>query len=155
MANTYSQIYIHCVFAVKGRKNFLHKSFRAELFQYMSGILSNLDVYPLAVNGWVDHVHLFFNMPVDRKIPEIMRIVKANSSKWINSRKLVDAKFAWQNGYGAFSYSKSHIDNVIKYIMNQEQHHQKKTFEAELLKMYDEFAVEYDKKYLFDFYERE
>jgi REP element-mobilizing transposase RayT len=118
MANTYSQLNIHCVFAVKGRENLITSNFRDDLHRYMSGILKNDDSFPLAVNGWKDHVHVFFELPVTMSVSKQMQMLKSSSSKWINDNKLVQGKFSWQEGYGAFSYSHSQRDNVIKYIIN-------------------------------------
>lgn len=153
MANTYSQIYIHCVFAVKGRENILNVNFRDELFKYMYGILKNDNVFPLAIGGWTDHVHVFFELPPDIKISDIMRMVKATSSKWINENKFVRGKFQWQEGYGAFSYARSQRDTVIKYIMNQKEHHRRRTFKEEYLELLKKFEVEYNEKYIFEFYD--
>jgi len=153
MANTYSQINIHCVFAVKGRESLILKSFKNELFQYLSGILKNIGIYPLAVGGWKDHVHIFFELKPDSKISEIISSVKSNSSKWINSKKLVKGKFEWQEGYSAFSYSKSQRNYIIKYIENQEEHHMQKTFKEEYLEFLKINNIDYNSKYIFDFYE--
>ena len=153
MANTYSQINIHCVFAVKGRDNFITKIFRDDLHKYMSGILRNDNAYPLAVGGWKDHVHVFFELNPDSKISDLMRMLKATSSKWINDSKLIKGKFQWQEGYGAFSYSRSQRNDVINYIMNQEEHHKKKTFKEEYLDLLKKFEIEFKDEYLFEFYE--
>jgi putative transposase len=153
MVNTYSQLNIHCVFAVKGRENVITKDFRYDLHSYMSGILNNDESYPLAVNGWLDHVHVFFELPVTMAVSDQMRMLKASSSKWINDNKLVKGKFSWQEGYGAFSYSKSQRDNVIKYIMNQEAHHRKMTFREEYLELLKKFNIKFEDKYLFEFYD--
>src|SRR5690606_1448778 len=141
MANTYSQINIQCVFAVKDRANVIDKSFRDDLHRYMSGILKNDNAFPLAVGSWLDHVHVFFELHPDTKISDLMRMLKATSSKWINDNKLVKDKFHWQNGYGAFSYSRSQRNNVINYIMNQEEHHSVKTFREEYLGMLRNFEI--------------
>lgn len=153
MANTYSQLNIHCVFAVKGRENLITSNFRDNLHRYMSGILKNDDSFPLAVNGWKDHVHVFFELPVTMSVSKQMQMLKSSSSKWINDNKLVQGKFSWQEGYGAFSYSHSQRDNVIKYIINQEQHHKTHTFKDEYLELLKKFNIEFDGKYLFDFIE--
>ncbi len=153
MANTYSQINIHCVFAVKGRENIITKIFRDELHKYMSGILRNDNAYPLAVGGWKDHVHVFFELNPNLKIADIMRMLKATSSKWINDNKMVKGKFQWQEGYGAFSYSRSQRNDVINYIMKQEEHHIKKTFKEEYLELLKKFEIEFNDEYLFEFYE--
>jgi len=153
MANTYSQITIHSVFAVKQRANFITCDWRDELHKYISGIITANGAKSLAVGGWKDHVHIFFGMPVTTCIADFMSIVKANSSKWINEKRFVKGKFQWQPGYGAFSYSKSQRDTVINYIMKQEDHHKTKTFKEEYLKMLCDFEVEYEDKYLFEYYE--
>lgn len=153
MANTYSQINIHCVFAVKGRENIITNTFRNDLHKYMYGILKNDNVFPLAIGGWKDHVHVFFELKPDLKISDLMRMLKATSSKWINDNKLVLGKFQWQEGYGAFSYSRSQRDNVIDYILKQEEHHYSKTFREEYMDMLKKFAVEYKEEYVFEFYE--
>lgn len=135
MANTYSQISIHAVFAVKHSENIIMKSWRDELHSYINGILKNEEAKPLAVGGWLDHVHVFFALPPSKNISDIMRVVKASSSKWINENKFVKGKFQWQEGYGAFSYSKSQRDNVINYIIKQVEHHRNKSFKEEYLEM--------------------
>lgn len=153
MANTYSQVNIHCVFAVKGRENLITKSFRDDLHRYMSGILKSDGSYPLAVNGWLDHVHVFFELPMTMAISDQMRMLKATSSKWINDNKLVKGKFSWQEGYGAFSYAKSQRDVVINYIKNQEEHHMKQSFKQEYLELLEKFEIPYDERYIFEFYD--
>jgi len=153
MANTYSQISIHSVFAVKGRENIITRDWRNELHSYISGIITAKGAKSLAVGGWKDHVHIFFGMPVTTCISDFMNIVKANSSKWINEQLFVKGKFQWQSGYGAFSYSKSQRDKVIKYIMTQEEHHRIKTFREEYLQILTDFDVEHEEKYLFEFYD--
>ena len=153
MANTYSQLSIHCVFAVKGRENLILKDWRDELHKYISGIIKAEGSKSLAVGGWKDHVHIFFGMPVTTRLSDFMSVVKASSSKWINEQHFVKAKFQWQSGYGAFSHSKSQRDTVINYIMNQEAHHQTKSFKEEYLKMLHDFEIKYDDNYLFEFYD--
>jgi len=141
------------VFSVQGRKNFLRTDFRPELFKYMAGIMKNCGQYPLAVNGYCDHVHLFFELKPDNSVSEIIRIVKSNSSKWMNEQNFVDGKFNWQAGHGSFTYAKSQRDTVIKYLMNQEIHHQQKSFREEYLKMLVEYSIDYNNAYLFEFYD--
>jgi REP-associated tyrosine transposase len=153
MANTYSQLNIHCIFAVKGRENFITRSFRDDLHRYMSGILKNDGSYSLAVNGWKDHVHVFFELQPTMAIADQMRMLKATSSKWINDNKLVKGRFQWQEGYGAFSYSRSQRNSVIKYITYQEEHHKKKTFREEYLELLKKFEILFEEKYVFEFYE--
>lgn len=153
MANTYSQINVHCVFAVKGRGNFITKTYRDDLHRYISGILKGDGAYPLAVNGWLDHVHAFFELPVKMAISDQMRMLKASSSKWINDNKFLKGAFQWQEGYGAFSYSRSQRDSVIKYIINQETHHHKITFREEYLDLLRKFEIPFQDKYVFEFYD--
>lgn len=153
MANTYSQINIHCVFAVKGRENVITKNFRDELHRYISGILKEDGSYPLAVNGWMDHVHAFFELPPKLAVSDQLRMLKSSSSKWINNNKFLKGRFNWQEGFGAFSYSRSQRDSVIKYIMNQEQHHRKVTFREEYLGLLEKFQIPFEKEYLFEFYD--
>ena len=153
MANTYTQINIHVVFSVKGRENILTNKFRIELFKYIYGVLNNNQQYPLAVNGYKDHVHIFFEIQPTKSLSEIVRIVKANSSKWINENKFVLGKFSWQEGYGGFSYSRSQRNNVIQYIMKQEEHHSKKTFREEYMELLKLFEIDFKEEYVFEFYE--
>jgi len=151
MANTYSQLNIHCVFAVKGRENIITVNFRDDLHRYMAGILRNDGAFPLAVGGWKDHVHVFFELPVTISISDLMRMLKATASKWINDNRLVKGRFSWQAGYGAFSYSRSQRDTVVQYIINQEEHHKKQTFREEYLELLKKFEISFDERYVFEF----
>ncbi len=130
---------------------------RPKLYKYISGILTNNAQFSLAVNGYKDHVHLFFEMSPNKNLSDIVRIVKSNSSKWINENRLVAGKFSWQEacrqGYGGFAYSRSHRDNVIKYIIKQEEHHHQKTFREEYLNILKSFKITFDEQYVFEFYE--
>lgn len=154
MASTYSQIYIQYVFAVKGRQNLLHKAWREEVFKYISGIIKAKDQKPIIVNGVADHVHVFVGLKPSMCISDLVRDIKNNSSKFINEQGWINGKFSWQEGYGAFSYAHSQIDNVYHYILNQEEHHRKKTFKEEYLEFLQKFEVEYDDKYLFDWLDK-
>lgn len=153
MPASYSQLNIHCVFAVKGRENFITTSFRDRLHRYISGILRGDGSYPLAVNGWMDHVHTFFELPATMSVSDQMRMIKASSSKWINENKFLRGRFRWQEGYGAFSYSRSQRDTVIQYIANQESHHKTKTFREEYLELLAQFDIPFKDNYLFEFYD--
>jgi putative transposase len=153
MANTYTQINIHTVFAVKGHANFLHEHFIHRLCEYISGILTNLKQFPLAVGGYKNHVHVFFEQNPDITLSEIMEKVKANSSKWINQNKFVLGHFEWQRGYGGFSYSRSQRNGVIQYIMKQEEHHRAKTFREEYMAILKNFEIDFKDQYLFEFYD--
>ncbi|MFA9187625.1 IS200/IS605 family transposase [Flavobacterium sp. FBOR7N2.3] len=153
MANTYSQIYIQIVFAVKGRENLITKEIREELHKFITGIVSNRGQKLLAIFAMPDHVHILIGLKPNITISDLVRDIKAGSSKFINDSKWINGKFNWQEGYGAFSYSKSHLDNVIKYILNQEEHHKKQTFKEEYLAFLEKFEIEYEEKYLFEWIE--
>jgi len=153
MANTYTQLNVQTVFAVKGRDNILMSIFKPQLFEYMTGILRNINQYPLAVNGYKNHVHIFFEMHPTKNLSDVLEIVKANSSKWINSNHFVKGRFEWQRGFSGFTYSRSQRDHVIQYIMNQENHHKEQTFREEYMEMLRKSGMEYDEKYIFEFYE--
>ncbi|MEX2594486.1 MAG: IS200/IS605 family transposase [Anditalea sp.] len=150
MADTFSQIYIQAVFAVKGRGNFLLKPWRQEVFKYMGGIIKGKDQKPIIVNGVTDHVHLFIGLKPSMAVSDLVRDVKNNTSNFINEQKFLRGKFSWQDGYGTFSYSHSQIEQVYQYILNQEEHHRKKTFKEEYLEFLQTFEIKYDEKYLFD-----
>lgn len=154
MANTYSQIYIQFVFAVQGRKSFIHPDKREHLQQYITGILKNNGQKLIAIYANPDHIHILIGYDnLNVKIPDLIRDVKASSSKMINDEKWFPGKFQWQVGYGAFSYSRSQIDKVAKYILNQEEHHSKTSFRTEYIKFLKKFEIAYDEKYLFEFYD--
>jgi REP element-mobilizing transposase RayT len=153
MPNTYSQISIQVVFAVKGRENIITADFRTRLYEYITGIIAGNQQKPLAVNGWKDHVHVFFGMQPTVCISDVVRDIKAGSSKWINHHHFVKGEFRWQDGFAAFSYSKSQRNSVIKYIIGQEPHHRSKTFREEYLDLLRKSGIEFSEKYLFEFYE--
>ena len=153
MANTYSQIYIQIVFAVKGRQNLIAKENREELHKFITGIVTNREQKLLAIFAMPDHVHILVGLKPSISISDLVRDIKAGSSKFINDSKWIKGKFNWQEGFGAFSYSKSNLDNVVKYILNQEERHQKKTFKNEYLDFLEKFEIEYDSNYLFDWVE--
>jgi REP element-mobilizing transposase RayT len=119
----------------------------------MSGILKNDGSFPLALNGWEDHVHVFFELPVNMSVSKQMQLLKSASSKWINDRRLVKGKFSWQEGYGAFSYARSQRNAVIQYIKDQEAHHSKKTFREEYMELLNDYRIAFDEKYVFEFYD--
>jgi len=153
MANSYSQIYIQIVFAVKGRQNLIKIEHKEELHKYITGIVKGKKQKMLAINCMPDHTHMFIGFTPDMKISDLVRDVKSISSGFINEKKFVKGKFNWQHGFGAFSYSHSHIDMVVKYVLNQEEHHKKKTFREEYIGLLEKFNVEYDPKYIFEFYD--
>lgn len=150
MPNTYTQVYIQIVFAVKGRESLISESNREELQKYITGIVQNREHKMLAVYCMPDHVHIFIGMKPIMSISELVKEIKAISSKFINDKKWIKGKFNWQEGYGAFSYAHSQLDRVIKYVNNQREHHVKRTFKEEYFDFLKQFAVEYDEKYLFE-----
>ncbi len=131
MPGTYSQIYIQVVFAVKGRENLIHKEWKDELNKYIAGIVKNKEQKPIIINGMPDHIHAFIGLRPSMKISDLVRDIKNNSSNFVNEKKWMKGKLCWQEGYGVFSYSHSHIEAVYNYILNQEEHHRKKTFREE------------------------
>ena len=149
MANTYTQVHIQFVFAVKHRDGLVHSSFKDELYQYIAGIIKYHNHKLLAINGMPDHIHIFIGMRPTQSISDLLQDIKGNSSKWINEKKFLKVKFEWQEGYGAFSYSKSQVNPVIDYIKNQEQHHATKTFQEEYLEFLKLFEIDYDERYIF------
>ena len=154
MSRTFSQIYIHVVFAVKGRQNLIGKSWKDELNRYISGIITSKKQKTIIVNGMPDHIHAFIGLKPSMAISDLVRDIKNNSSNFINKNRFVMGKFKWQEGYGSFSYSHSQIEQVYNYILNQEQHHHKKTFKEEYIDFLNKFQVEFDEKYLFEWIEK-
>ncbi|MBO9593673.1 MAG: IS200/IS605 family transposase [Niabella sp.] len=150
MAGTYSQIYIQIVFAVKGRQNLIHRTWKDDLHKYIAGIIKGKGQKSIIVNGMPDHLHIFVGLRPAMAISDLVRDIKNNSSNFINDRHLVNGKFSWQEGFGAFSYAHSQIEHVYNYILNQETHHQKKTFKTEYLEFLNTFDVPFDEKYLFE-----
>ena len=148
MANTYSQIYIHIVFTVKGRQNLIPKRHREELQKFITGIVTNRNQKMLAIFAMPDHTHILVGLKPNIAISDLVRDIKAGSSKFISEKNWLRNKFSWQEGFGVFSYSKSQIDNVVKYILNQEEHHKKKTFKEEYLDILRKFGIDYNEKYL-------
>ena len=153
MPGTFSQVYIQVVFAVKGRENLISRSWKDELHKYMAGIIKAKEQKPIIINGMPDHIHAFIGLRPSMPISDIVRDIKNNSSNFINEKKFVNGKFSWQEGYGAFSYGHSQIEKVYSYILNQEEHHKKKTFREEYIGFLKEFEVQFDEKYLFEWVE--
>lgn len=152
MPNTYSQLYIQIVFAVQGRKSLIKESIREELQKYISGIVSNHKQKLLAIYCMPDHTHIFLSMKPNMAISDLVRKIKSNSSSFLKDRNLVN-DFSWQEGFGAFSYAKSQAKNVIDYVLNQAEHHKKRTFKEEYVEFLNKFEIDYDEKYLFEFYQ--
>lgn len=149
MANTYTQIHIHAIFAVQNRDSLIQNEWKEELYKYISGIITNQKHKLLAINGMPDHIHILFGMRPVQSLSDLMQDIKGSSSKWINEKKLIKSKFSWQEGYGAFSYSKSQLPKVIHNIENQEEHHKKKTFLNEYKEFLSAFEIEFDEKFIF------
>ena len=149
MANTYTQLHIQFVFAVKYRAALINNEWKRELHQYITGIVQNNEHKMLQINSMPDHLHLFIGMRPAQSISSLIQNVKTESSKWIKEKRFCSAPFAWQEGYGAFSYSKSHVPDVIRYIQNQEEHHKKETFLDEYRNFLKAFEIMYDEKYIF------
>jgi REP element-mobilizing transposase RayT len=148
MANTYTQMYLQFVFAVRNRASLIDPVWKDDLYKYITGIVQNNRHKLIAINGMPDHLHVFIGYKPHQLIPDLLQDIKGSSSRWINSRNFMKGKFKWQEGYGAFSYSHSHIDYVVKYILNQEQHHRKRTFREEYIELLKRFNVVYDEKYI-------
>jgi len=148
MANTFTQIYLHIVFAVQNRISLIKPEWKDEVYKYITGIVQNNGHKLIAINGTANHLHIALGYKPHQLIPDLMQDIKGHSSKWINEKKFVRGKFAWQAGYGAFSFSHSQIDIVVNYINNQEQHHKKKTFQQEYIRLLKKYNVTFDEKYI-------
>jgi REP element-mobilizing transposase RayT len=153
MPNTYSQIYIQIVFAVKGRQNFIKESFREEVQKYMSGIINNKKQKLYAIYCMPDHVHLLVSIKPDIAISDLVRDIKANTTSFIKEKGFLNEAFSWQQGFGAFSYSKSQTEKVMNYILNQPIHHKKKSFREEYHEFLENYDIAFDEKYVFEFYD--
>jgi REP element-mobilizing transposase RayT len=153
MSGTFSQLYIQIIFAVKGRENLISNNWKTDVHKYIAGIINGKGQKSIIVNGMSDHIHAFIGLKPVMSISDLVRDIKSNSSNFINNHKFINGKFSWHEGYGAFSYSHSHIGKVYDYILNQEKHHKKKTFKQEYMEFLKKFAIEYDEKYLFEWYD--
>ena len=149
----FTQLYTHLVFAVKYRERLLRKEIRGEVFSYISGIITNRKHKSIIINGMSDHIHILLGLNPDDKISDLVACVKRESSMFINQIDLLNGKFYWQEGYGAFSYGRSQLDVIYNYIAGQENHHTKRTFRQEYTELLRKFEIEYDAKYLFDFFD--
>ena len=149
MANTFTQIHIQAVFAVQNRDCIIQSGWKDELYKYITGIVQNNKHKMLAINGMPDHVHILFGFRPSQSLSDLMQDIKGSSSKWINEKRFIKVKFSWQEGYGAFSYSKSDLPNVIHYIKNQEEHHKKRSFIEEYEDLLKEFEIDYDERFVF------
>ena len=150
MANTFTQLYTQLVFAVQGRQNLIQHRFEEEMYNYITGIIQNKGHKLISINGMPDHIHIFIGMKPKEAISDLVRDVKKDSSKLINTKNWIRGKFNWQEGFGGFSYGHSQISDVANYIDNQKNHHKKRTFKEEYLELLKKFQIEYDKRYLFE-----
>ena len=155
LANTFTQIYIHIVFAVNGRQCLITKQFKEELYKYIAGIIRNENQKLIAINGMSDHLHVLVGLKPEMAISGLVREIKSSSSNFINSKRWVKGRFSWQQGFGAFSYSHSQLGSVARYIENQETHHAERSFKEEYLALLRKFDIAYDTKYLFNWMEDE
>ena len=152
MANTFSQIYIQIVFAVKHRNALIDPTWEDQLYKYITGIVQNKEQKMITINGMPDHIHIFIGMKPTCYLSNLVQEIKKSSNTFIKDNDLSSKPFNWQEGFGAFSYSHSQIDSVYKYVMNQKEHHKKQTFKEEYIDFLKKFEVEYDDKYLFDWF---
>ncbi len=153
MANTFSQIHIQAVFAVDGRLRLIARNHKEELQKYITGIIQGEGQKLLAVNCMPDHTHIFFGLRPQKAIADLLRVVKAESSRFITEKRWTRGKFAWQEGYGAFSYCRSEVDTIVRYVMNQEEHHRHASFKEEYLRFLEEFEIPYEERFLFQWIE--
>jgi putative transposase len=153
MANTFTQLYIHLVFSPYKRENIILESFRERLEKYICGIVSNKGSKPLAIYCMSDHMHLLVGLNPSNCISDLVRDIKSNSTNFMNQEQFIPGKFSWQKGFGGFSYSRSHMDKVVKYILNQPEHHKKRTFQEEYLELLKLFEIEFNEQYLFEWVE--
>ncbi|HMG81924.1 MAG TPA: IS200/IS605 family transposase [Ferruginibacter sp.] len=152
MPNTYSQLYIQLVFAVKNRQNLIKEPFREKVEKYMCGIASAKKHKPISIYCMPDHLHFLVGLNPDQSIANLVKELKQSSNNFINENKFTKITFNWQEGYGAFSYSRSSIDNVVEYIYDQPKHHKTKTFKEEYISFLEKFDITFDQQYLFEFY---
>ncbi len=152
MANTYTQCYFHLVFAVKNRDALVKKEWKSEMEMYITGIVQNHRHKMLAIGSMPDHIHLLIGYNVNQLIPDLVEEIKTSSNKWINCERLSKFKFEWQKGYGAFTHSHSQIDSVVKYILSQKEHHNKRLFKEEYLEMLEKNEVLFSNGYMFEFF---
>ena len=154
MANTYTQLLIHIAFAVKNRDALIRKEWKNDLAKYITGIIRIHKHKLLAIETMPDHIHILIGYNVNQLIPKLVEEIKTSSNKWINENKFSNYKFDWQTGYGAFTYSKSQLDNIVNYILNQEKHHKGKSFQEEYIELLEKFDVKFIEEYLFNFFEK-
>jgi Transposase and inactivated derivatives len=149
MSNTYTQLYLHFVFGVKFRQSVIHKAWKERLHQYITAIIQRNQHKMLQINSMPDHIHILIGYNPNQSVASLLQLVKSESTKWINEQRFVPGRFAWQEGYGAFSYSKSQVQEVIRYIQLQEEHHKKTTFREEYRAFLNAFEIEFDERFIF------
>lgn len=153
MSDTYTQLYIQIVFAVKGRNNFIQHAWEEQLYKYITAVVQNDKHKMLAINGMPDHIHIFLGLHPAIAIADLVKDIKRASNNWINENRLIKGRFYWQEGYGAFSYGRSQIEHVCRYIQDQKRHHAKHTFRKEYIELLRLFEIDYKEQYLFEFYD--
>ena len=153
MANTYTQLYAQIIFSPQGRYNLITNRIKIPVYKYITGIIKNKNQKLMIINGMPDHIHIFLGFLPDIALSDLVRDIKSNTAKYINDQKMVLGKFSWQRGFGAFTYSKSQVPDVINYIQNQENHHKRKSFKDEYLEILKKFGIEHRGEYLFEWYD--
>ena len=150
MGDTYTQIIIQLVFAVEGRQSLISPERQEDVNKYITGIVKNKGSKMIAVNGMPDHLHILVGLNPAQAISDLVRDIKSDTNVWINKKRWIKGRFSWQEGYGAFSYSRSHLDRVVKYVLNQAQHHAKRSFRDEYLTLLRKFDISFEDKYMFE-----
>jgi REP element-mobilizing transposase RayT len=153
MPNTYTQLYIHIIFAVKNRNSLIRTEWEEKLYKYISGVISNYGHKLIRINGMPDHLHILIGMKPDCNLSDLVREIKKSSNSYIKESKFTKFTFAWQTGYGAFSVSPSQLDKAINYIINQKKHHKKRSFKYEYLLLLEKYKIEYKSEHLFEWIE--
>lgn len=152
MADAFTQIYIHLIFSPRRREALIHPDWEEALYKYITGVVQQRGHKLLAIGGMPDHIHIFIGQKVSETIPDLVREIKNASNDFIKKEKLSPFKFDWQSGYGAFSHSRPQVDAVCKYILNQKEHHRKKTFQEEFLQLCEDFGIEIERKEFFTWF---
>ena len=155
MANTYTQCYLHIIFAPKNREALITRVFKNDLERYLTSIITYRKHKLLAINAQIDHLHILLGYNLQDAIPKLVEDLKTSSSKWINTNRFTPFKFDWQKGYSAFTHSKSQLDTVIRYVNNQDEHHRKRSFQEEYIEFLRKNDIEYNEKYIFEFFKKE
>jgi putative transposase len=149
MANTYTQIYLHVVFAVSQRACVIHKERKEELQKYIAGIIKRRNQKLIAIGCMPDHTHILLGLKPDETLSDLVGRIKTGSTNHINDKRWIGCRFSWQEGFGAFSVSQSHLKVVVDYINNQEKHHRRRSFQREYVELLERYQVPYDDRYIF------